>query len=353
MTGEPDLVTGEAVVLELPIAQVASRAAAFAIDVAVQAGALLLFMLALTVSGVTDEALLAALALSFFVLVRVGYSVLFETLGRGITLGKMAMGLRVVRDDGGPVRFRQALTRALAGAIVDFGPVLAWSAVALFVSLFSPRSKRVGDYLAGTVVIRERAPRTVAPHITMPPALAGWAAQLDLTGLSDELALMARQYLARYAELSDRARDPLGHQLVQDVAARIGAPPPWGVPPWAYLQAVLAERRRRAGGYVGTPVGAQQMAAQQMGAQQAGASPVVPPSPPVVAPAREVGAQQVVAPPVVAPPPEVGAPQAPARQVGAPQVGAPGAPVAAAPVAPPPTAEPGEPTPPRGFAPPS
>ncbi|MEU0516091.1 RDD family protein, partial [Amycolatopsis sp. NPDC006125] len=130
MTGEPDLVTGEAVVLELPIAQVASRAAAFAIDVAVQAGALLLFMLALTVSGVTDEALLAALALSFFVLVRVGYSVLFETLGRGITLGKMAMGLRVVRDDGGPVRFRQALTRALAGAIVDFGPVLAWSAVA-------------------------------------------------------------------------------------------------------------------------------------------------------------------------------------------------------------------------------
>ncbi len=323
VTGEPDLVTGEAVVLELPIAQVASRAAAFAIDVAVQAGALLLFMLALTVSGVTDEALLAALALGFFVLVRVGYSVLFETLGRGITLGKMAMGLRVVRDDGGPVRFRQTLTRALAGAIVDFGPVLAWSAVALFVSLFSPRSKRVGDYLAGTVVIRERAPRTVAPHITMPPALEGWAAQLDLTGLSDELALMARQYLARYAELSDRAREPLGHQLVQDVAARIGAPPPWGVPPWAYLQAVLAERRRRAGGYVGTP----------------GWTPVAAPVVPVAVP-------QVGASPVVSPPPQVGA-----QRVAAPSAEV-GAPVAAVPVTSP-TAEPGEPTPPRGFVPPS
>ncbi|ROS40024.1 putative RDD family membrane protein YckC [Amycolatopsis thermoflava] len=315
--------TGEAVVLELPIAQVASRAAAFAIDVAVQAGALLLFMLALTVSRVTDEALLAALALGFFVLVRVGYSVLFETLGRGITLGKMAMGLRVVRDDGGPVRFRQTLTRALAGAIVDFGPVLAWSAVALFVSLFSPRSKRVGDYLAGTVVIRERAPRTVAPHITMPPALEGWAAQLDLTGLSDELALMARQYLARYAELSDRAREPLGHQLVQDVAARIGAPPPWGVPPWAYLQAVLAERRRRAGGYVGTPGWA-----------------------PVAAPVVPVAVPQVGASPVVPPPPQVGA-----QRVAAPSAEV-GAPVAAVPVTSP-TAEPGEPTPPRGFVPPS
>ncbi|WP_191248764.1 RDD family protein [Amycolatopsis deserti] len=327
--------TGEAVVLELPIAQVASRAAAFAIDVAVQAAALVLFMLALSVSGVTDEALFAALALSFFVLVRVGYSVLFETLSRGRTLGKMAMGLRVVRDDGGPVRFRQALTRALAGAIVDFGPVLAWSAVALFVSLFSPRSKRVGDYLAGTVVIRERAARTVAPNIAMPPALAGWAAQLDLTGLSDELALMARQYLARYAELSDRAREPLGHQLAQDVAARIGTPPPWGVPPWAYLQAVLAERRRRAGGYAGAP-----------GWPLAPGAPAVPQQ--VVVPQQ---APVAVPQPTSAPPPA--APGEPTPGASAPQVPVPQTPVAAPPASQPPPAEPGEPTPPRGFAPPS
>ena len=250
---EPDLVTGEAVVLDLPIAQLASRAAAFALDVAVQAAVLVLFMLALFLSGVTDEALLTALGLSVFVLVRVGYAALFETLSRGRTLGKMALGLRAVRDDGGPIRFRQALTRALSGAIVDFGPVLAWGAVALFVSLFSPRSKRVGDYLAGTVVIRERAPRTAAPHITMPPAMAGWAAQLDLTAFTDDLALTARQYLARYAELNEHAREPLGRQLVDEVAAQIGAPPPWGVPPWAYLQAVLAERRRRAEGHAGSP----------------------------------------------------------------------------------------------------
>lgn len=243
------MVTGDAVVLELPVAQLASRAAAFALDVAVQAAALLLFLLALGLFGVSDAALFAALALSFFVLVRVGYSVLFETLSRGRTLGKMSLGLRVVRDDGGPIRFRQALTRALAGAIVDFGPVLAWSAVALFVSLFSPRSKRVGDYLAGTVVIRERAPHLAAPSITMPPALAGWASQLDLTAVTDDLALSMRHYLARYGELSPRVREPLGHQLVHDVASRLGAPLPPGVPAWAYLQAVLAERRRRVAGY--------------------------------------------------------------------------------------------------------
>ncbi|NIH82344.1 putative RDD family membrane protein YckC [Amycolatopsis viridis] len=279
---EPGLVTGEAVVLELPIAQLASRAAAFAVDVAIQAAALLLFTLVLLLAGMHDEALLGALALGFFVLVRIGYPVLFETLSRGRTLGKMAMGLRVVRDDGGPVRFRHTLTRALAGAIVDFGPVLLWSAVALFVSLFSPRSKRVGDYLAGTVVIRQRAAQPVAPAIEMPPALAGWAAQLDLTALTDDLALAARQYLARYGELSDRARDPLGHQLVHDVATRIGAPLPRGVPPWAYLQAVLAERRRRAGDQAGV-----------------GRPPAPPPAPVAVPPAEagEAGPPRGFTPP--------------------------------------------------------
>nr|WP_208406902.1 RDD family protein [Amycolatopsis granulosa] len=278
------MVTGEAVVLELPVAQLASRAAAFALDVAIQAAALLIFAVVLLLAGTHDEALLGALALGFFVLVRIGYPVLFETLTRGRTLGKMAMGLRVVRDDGGPVRFRHALTRALAGVIVDFGPVLLWSAVALFVSLSSPRSKRVGDYLAGTVVIRQRAAQPVAPAIEMPPALAGWAAQLDLTALTDDLALAARQYLSRYGELSDRAREPLGHELVHDVATRIGAPLPWGVPPWAYLQAVLAERRRRTG--------------DQAGVGWSPAPPQAPLAPaPVAVPPAEAGEADEAGPP--------------------------------------------------------
>ncbi|KAA9155050.1 RDD family protein [Amycolatopsis acidicola] len=245
--------TGDAVVLELRLARLASRALAFAIDIVVQAVVLLLFVLVITLAGVHDEALGIALSLAALVLVRVGYPVLFETLTGGRTLGKLAFGLRAVRDDGGPIRFRHALTRGLSGAIVDFGPVAVWSIVALVVSLCSSKSKRVGDYLAGTVVIQERGEEPAAPLIVMPPALTEWAAQLDLSGLSDELALASRQYLARYQQMRPQARDALGSELVNELSGQIGAP--WwsaDVPPWAYLMAVLAERRNR---ITGLPAG--------------------------------------------------------------------------------------------------
>lgn len=242
---DTDLVTGDAVVLDLRLARSATRALAFAVDVLVQLAALLAFALLLTLLGGLDDALLAALIVGVQVLVLIGYPTIFETLSRGRTLGKLALGLRVVREDGGPIRLRHALTRALSGAFVDFGALWAWSVIGFVVSLSSAKGKRVGDYLAGTVVIRERAPATATPVIGMPPALAPWAAQLDLTNLPDDVALAARQYLGRFPQLTENAREHLGRRLVDDVARHIGAPLPPAVPPWAYLAAVLVERRNR------------------------------------------------------------------------------------------------------------
>ena len=130
-----DLVTGDAVVLELRLAKLASRSLALAIDLAVQLGRLLIGLVVLggTV-GFVDEALAAALGLLFYVAVVVGYPVAIETLTRGRTLGKMAMGLRVVREDGGPVRFRQAFVRGLVGVVEIW---LSFGAVALIASLAS------------------------------------------------------------------------------------------------------------------------------------------------------------------------------------------------------------------------
>src|SRR5919112_957635 len=74
-----------------------------------------------------------------------------ETLTRGRSLGKVAAGIRIVRDDGGPVRFRHALIRALAGV----GEIwLTLGAVALITSMLNDRGKRVGDLLAGTYAVR-------------------------------------------------------------------------------------------------------------------------------------------------------------------------------------------------------
>lgn len=241
-----DLVTGEAVVLDLRVAQLASRAVAFALDVLVQ---FLLFLLVFLIAPIGfDSALQTALALALSVFVLVGYPTAVESLSRGRSLGKLVMGLRVVRDDGGAIRFRHALVRALGGFFVDFWALGLGGAVALFVSLFSPQGKRVGDYLAGTLVIHTRVPRQNVELVDMPPQLAEWARGLDLSQLPDELVLAARQYLARYHELGEQARWELGARLSDDVGAAVRSPRVEYTHPHPYLAAVLAERRRRAAG---------------------------------------------------------------------------------------------------------
>ncbi|WP_331272744.1 RDD family protein [Motilibacter deserti] len=238
-----DLVTGEAVVLELRPATFASRALALLIDFAVQFALLSVTFFALGLAlAVLDPALGVTLVLLTVVALLVGYPVAFETLTRGRSLGKMALGLRVVRDDGGPEQFRQALVRGLVG----FGEFFLTSgAAALISSLASANGKRIGDHLAGTLVIRERVPQSGAPVAALPPALAGWAAGLELSALPDALALEARAFLGRARQLHPAARRTLGVRLADEVRARITPGPPPGIDPESYLSAVLAERRRR------------------------------------------------------------------------------------------------------------
>lgn len=285
-----DLVVGEAVVLELRLAKLASRSLAIAIDLAVQVSLLIAGLIyVVIVSSPVDEALFAAIVLVFYVAVILGYPVAFETLTRGRSLGKLALGLRVVREDGGPIRFRHAFVRGLLG-VVEFW--LTFGAVALITSLASVRGKRLGDFLAGTVVIRERVPAQGAPVAAMPPQLAGWAAGLDLSRVPDDLALAARQYLSRARDMTPEVRDAMGGRLAGAVAAVTSPPPPPGVPAWAFLAAVLAERRRRESarlqpstGMTGptiTPYGVQQPATQpEKVAPQPPAPSPTPPAPPV------------------------------------------------------------------------
>jgi uncharacterized RDD family membrane protein YckC len=237
-----DVVTGDAVVVEVQIAQLPVRAVAAVIDLAV----IFVFyifglILALATQPEFDDALVAAFVVIFTVLVLVGYPVTFETTTRGRSLGKMAMGLRVVSDDGGPERFRQALFRALA-AVVEIW--MFFGGPAVICSLLSSKGKRIGDVFAGTVVISERGPRLEPPPV-MPPALAWWASSLQLSGLRPQTAQMARQFLSRESQLNPQVRDQMAHRITAEVAAQISPPPPPGVPPRYVLAAVLAERHRR------------------------------------------------------------------------------------------------------------
>ncbi len=255
-TGAVRLATGEAVEFEVRVARLGSRALALLIDIVIEVALLWMMLLVgvlilggLTEFGVVDDALLAVLGTLALVVTVIGYPVLMETLTRGRTVGKLAVGLRTVRDDGGPVRFRHVLTRVLVGVAVEWPglllPPVGWVA-GLWTMLVSPTGKRLGDYAAGTLVIHERSPNTWGWVPAMPPALIGWAGTLDLTGLRDELALDVRHFLARNRRLGEPARTALGYSLAAEVAAVVTPPPPPGTPGWAYLAAVLAERNRRA-----------------------------------------------------------------------------------------------------------
>ncbi|ATL64900.1 RDD family protein [Nocardia terpenica] len=246
--------TGEAVALELPIARIPLRAAAFLIDLLIQltvAWLLLIWILGLLFQSELDGAWLDAAALIMIVAVGAGYPVVCETLLRGRTVGKLALGLRVVRGDGGPVDFRHALTRGLAGLIVDFWVLGGFGAIAVITSLCSPRARRVGDILADTVVIHDRV-RLPDPALAVaPPWLAEWTRRLDLSGLSDDLALPIRQYLTRCPTLTPEVQQGLGHALVTTVCRDLNIVAPAGCPPVHLLGALLAERQRRA---LGLPV---------------------------------------------------------------------------------------------------
>jgi uncharacterized RDD family membrane protein YckC len=241
-----DLVTGEAVVLDVPCARFPSRMVALLLDMTLQ---LMLFIAVLLIAGAAgtrlDAASAAAVGITTIVVIIIGYPATFETLTRGRSLGKMALGLRVVSDDGGPERFRQALVRALAAVIEIW---LLTGAPALICSLLSARGKRLGDLFAGTFVIQERLPRRKALPAALavvPAPLAGWAQLLELSGLRDQTAAAAGSYLRRYYELTPAAREEFGQRIAAAVAAQVTPGPPAGTPPAAFLSAVLAVRRER------------------------------------------------------------------------------------------------------------
>jgi uncharacterized RDD family membrane protein YckC len=271
------VITGEAVALELRPAGIASRGVALLIDFAVQGAATLVLVLIATAAAVhMNEAAALTVILVLYVLVVLGYPVGFETFAHGRTLGKMALGLRVVRDDGGPIRFRHALVRGLVGVVLE-RPGVFFCLPALVCMLSSRRSKRLGDLAAGTIVLQERVPAHVEAPPPMPPQLAAWAAALDLSRVDDDLALQVRQFLGRARQLAPWARDDIGARLVAELTARTGAAPPPGAPGWAYLSAVLAERRRRELARI-TPTPAPATT------QQATALPSAPPPPPAPGP---------------------------------------------------------------------
>ncbi len=238
-----DLVTGEAVALDLPPAGLGSRIASCAIDVTVTILLLFALVIGLVIAALnTSDALIELAMLASIILAFLVFPTTIETLTHGRSLGKLAFGLRTVRDDAGPISFQHSFVRALIGVVEIY---IFFGGPAFFCALVSSRGKRIGDYAAGTYVVRERVKLQLGAPVPMPPQLAGWAASADLAALPTGLAIAVRQFLGRLPQIDPAARAAIGGRLATAVSEYVAPPPPPGTPPEAFLAAVAAARRER------------------------------------------------------------------------------------------------------------
>ena len=150
--------TPERVALSLPVAGIGSRTGAWLIDGALMFAFWIVVYFVLTLLLDVLDALqsmssvVGALMLAGVFAMQWVYWTAFETFWSGQTPGKRAVGIRVVRLDGGPVGFFESAVRNLL-RLVDFLPGLYGAGVVTM--LVNPLHRRLGDLAAGTVLIRD------------------------------------------------------------------------------------------------------------------------------------------------------------------------------------------------------
>jgi len=243
------MVTPEAVALEFQTANVGSRILAYLIDIAVVTAGIFAGLFAVTLLGQATTVVVPDWVALTIVLVLLpswwlGYFIGFETLWRGRTLGKAALGLRVVTTEGAPVRFRHAAIRALLG-LVDFA--IAGGFFAVVFILLTRDNQRLGDLVAGTLVLRERSGLAAPAPVSFaaPAGLEAYTATLDTSRLTIEEYQAVRTFLLRAASLPPGPRAALALQLADPLVARLRPPPPAGITPEQFLRCVGAAHQQR------------------------------------------------------------------------------------------------------------
>lgn len=241
MAREITVVTPENVTITYELAGLGSRAIACILDVMLQMLALtalgLVLLGTVTLFSAKRESLILQTLSDFAVgiiivalfLVIIGYFIFFEATRNGQTPGKKALGLRVVREEGGPVDASGAVIRNLV-RVIELTLGFHLSSV-LFI-LFSPKYKRLGDYAAGTIVVKEH--RTSAEDIETPSipvvehthAESVFVKDVDLLSV-DEMAAL-RRFVERRHELKEDIQETLAQQIAGPIMSKLGVGEPSG-----------------------------------------------------------------------------------------------------------------------------
>lgn len=238
-----EVLSGEAVAIDVQPVGFLLRAVGAIIDMLVGFAVFLLWIFLriwLLDAGILDEATdrivtIAAIVVSFVVL-----PITIEVALKGRSLGKLAVGGRIVRIDGGAAGFRHAFIRALLGVLEIY---MTLGGIAVLAGAFSSRSQRLGDMVAGTYSQRVRTPKLVPSVPVLPPALAGWAQIADVARLPDRLARRISQFLQSAPRMVPMARARVAQELLIDATPFVSPMPQ--APPEQVLIGITVLRRER------------------------------------------------------------------------------------------------------------
>ena len=225
--------TPESVELEFTLAGIGSRAWALVIDYHVLGAIIVGFLLILwTVSSVLVEGWsgtfgtrniatwLGAIAFITVFAIYSGYFVFFETLWQGQTPGKRIAKIRVIRDDGRLIGLSQATLRALLRSVDDT------FCLGAFLIMLTKKEKRLGDLLAGTIVIQAEASTTPASFPVSSKAqdivILLQQSQANFSQLLPDEFATIRDYLQRRAAMTPKAKKEVSLQLANQTKAIIG-----------------------------------------------------------------------------------------------------------------------------------
>jgi uncharacterized RDD family membrane protein YckC len=243
--GEDGTLTGEAVTLDLHPTGFVLRAAGALLDFVAHS---VLFVIALIAVGMatgmlgTEPAVIAALLIVTFVVCFVLVPITVETLTKGKSLGKLAVGGRIVRLDGGSINLRHAAIRGLVG-IIEFYMFPLFGGTAALFGLLTARTQRMGDLLAGTYCQYERVTGRVMPLFGIPPQLAAWGRVVDVARMPTQLSRRITQFLAQATQYSPDRRARLAADLAAEAAEFVAPIPP--VEPELFLAGITVVRRER------------------------------------------------------------------------------------------------------------
>lgn len=240
--------TPEQVHLEFVLAGIGSRFMATFLDVLIEIALyalLIVVSLALGFSGffnATRSIWWTALVTLVIFCVNWGYYAIFEAIWKGQTPGKRWAGIRVIKDSGRPINAFEAITRNLIRAI-DFIPVCY--GVGVLTMLLNAKNRRLGDYVAGTIVVHESSDRESSLFFNTPT-------RTDFTlhqaaGLTLQEAELIETFLARRLEIPPEVRKFNSQRITEMISARLNIPPESRPPDnETFLELMVREFRSRA-----------------------------------------------------------------------------------------------------------